>query len=203
MSMKDARQKSDKTRKRILDAAAKLFCELGYAGTTVREIGKEARIEAGSIYYYFSSKDDIISEILDIAMSELIRNVRHSIDKIPENTDFRELIYILIRSHLHSIIDNRNYTLATRRITGQIPDHIKSRNNILREEYAAIWRDILYEGQKRGVLIKRSNMSLARLYILGALNWAAEWYRPGRQSIDNIARDLATIVMDGLVAERR
>lgn len=201
--MKDITPKSDGTRKRILDAAATLFCELGYVGTTMRDIAKEAQIEAGSIYYYFPSKDDIVSEVLDLAMSNLIRYVRNSINELSHDTEFRDLMYIAIRSHLHAIIENGNYTLATRRIMGQIPERVKASNRILREEYAAVWRDILDEGQKRGALRTPGNMSLARLYILGALNWAAEWYRPGGQSIENIARDLTTIVMDGLVAEKR
>ena len=38
----------------------------------------------------------------------------------------------------------------------------------------------------------------ARLLILGALNWTAEWFKPGNRSIDDISHGFAAIVMDGL-----
>jgi len=53
-------RKSEATRKRILDAAAILFGDQGYTATTLRQIAKSARIDAGSIYYYFASKEEIL-----------------------------------------------------------------------------------------------------------------------------------------------
>ncbi|MCG8382788.1 MAG: TetR/AcrR family transcriptional regulator, partial [Gammaproteobacteria bacterium] len=53
-------KKSDISRTQILDAAAKLFRKHGYATTTLRLIANEANLKAGSIYYYFGSKEEIL-----------------------------------------------------------------------------------------------------------------------------------------------
>jgi type II secretory pathway pseudopilin PulG len=52
--------KSANSQKRVLDAAAKIFRDYGYAGTTMRAIADEADLQAGSIYYHYKSKDDLI-----------------------------------------------------------------------------------------------------------------------------------------------
>jgi AcrR family transcriptional regulator len=52
------------TRQRILNAAAKLFSERGFDGTSVRDIATELGIANPSIYYHFKSKADILTELL-------------------------------------------------------------------------------------------------------------------------------------------
>jgi AcrR family transcriptional regulator len=48
------------TVERILDAAAHIFHEQGYAGTTTNEIADEAEVSVGSLYQYFPNKDAIL-----------------------------------------------------------------------------------------------------------------------------------------------
>ena len=52
------------TRQRILDAAAVLFGDQGYSATTMRQIARRARIDAGTVYYYFASKEEILDEVI-------------------------------------------------------------------------------------------------------------------------------------------
>ena len=62
--------KSEKSRNAILISAAALFRHQGYSATTLRQIAGKARIKAGSIYYYFDSKEEILAEVLE-------RGLRH------------------------------------------------------------------------------------------------------------------------------
>src|ERR1700727_1573345 len=57
--------KSEKSRQSVLEAAAKLFRQQGYSATTLRQIAGMAEIKAGSIYFYFDSKEAILDEVLD------------------------------------------------------------------------------------------------------------------------------------------
>ena len=54
-SMTKKLPKSAISQKRVLDAAAKIFRDYGYAGTTMRAIADEADLKAGSIYYHYES----------------------------------------------------------------------------------------------------------------------------------------------------
>ena len=64
----DDLSKSERTREAILAAAARLFRYQGYHATTMRDIAQKSGVEAGSIYYHFQSKDEILSEVLDIGV---------------------------------------------------------------------------------------------------------------------------------------
>src|SRR5215475_5023908 len=63
-----ATSKSEKSRDSILSAAAKLFRRQGYSATTLRQIAAMAEIKAGSVYYYFDSKEQILDEVLHLGL---------------------------------------------------------------------------------------------------------------------------------------
>ncbi|MHB2167973.1 TetR family transcriptional regulator [Alsobacter sp. R-9] len=192
--------KSAQSQKRLLDAAAKIFRDYGYAGTTMRAIAEEADLQAGSIYYHYKSKDELIGEVLDIGINAVIDSVRNATAALPPEATGVERIETAIRAHLSAILEFGDYTLATRRVFGQVPDEIRAKNLKLRDTYAAMWRDILLDAQKRGELRPDVNLTLTRLFVLGALNWVVEWYKPGGRSIEEVAREFAALVVRGMAA---
>ena len=52
--------KSEETRQKILDAALRMFRELGFEQATMREIAKQAGVATGLAYYYFPKKEDLV-----------------------------------------------------------------------------------------------------------------------------------------------
>ncbi len=52
--------KSEETRKKILEAALRLFRERGFAESTMRDIAQEAKVATGLAYYYFPKKEDLV-----------------------------------------------------------------------------------------------------------------------------------------------
>lgn len=69
------------TRQRVLDAARELFETKGYEETTVREIAVRAEVSVGSVFTTFSSKGDILSQVmadrLDALYGELDKVMPH------------------------------------------------------------------------------------------------------------------------------
>jgi AcrR family transcriptional regulator len=55
-------------RAEILDAAAELFTELGYAGTSTRAIAERVGIKQASLYYHFAGKDELLLELLELSV---------------------------------------------------------------------------------------------------------------------------------------
>lgn len=64
------------TRQRILDVAARLFTEKGYAATSVRDIAKALGIANPSLYYHFKSKAEILDAVL-LRSTESILSLIH------------------------------------------------------------------------------------------------------------------------------
>ena len=53
------------TKQRIIYSAIRLFSEKGYQATTIAEIAKASEANAGSVYFFFQTKQDILLAVLD------------------------------------------------------------------------------------------------------------------------------------------
>ncbi len=93
MSLRDRKKKQ--RNKRIFAAGARLFKEKGYADVTISDIAKEADVGVGTIYNYFSSKNDILLSIV----------VEMCIEKKPEEKIFADDPVRTIVSYLNSYFD--------------------------------------------------------------------------------------------------
>jgi AcrR family transcriptional regulator len=188
------------TRERILLEAARLFRHHGYAATTLREIADAAHIKAGSIYYHFASKEEILGDVLDKGIQAVSDAVRERIEALPAGASFRDRIAAGIEGHLWGLLHNGDFTSANIRIYGQIPTSAKNRHRVVRRAYADLW-DRLFEGaMASGELRSDSSAGVIRLFVLGALNWTVEWYNPQRGSYQDFSRQLTEIVFNGVLA---
>ena len=68
--------KSERTRQRILDAAAKVFREQGYANARLADIAELADMQTGSLYYHFDGREDLVAEILRLGVETSWQHVR-------------------------------------------------------------------------------------------------------------------------------
>lgn len=59
------------TRQRVLDAARELFDTEGYDKTTIRKIAERAEVSVGSVFTSFSSKGDVLSEVMQARLGDL------------------------------------------------------------------------------------------------------------------------------------
>jgi AcrR family transcriptional regulator len=60
-------QQARATRRRIIDQAAKLFIEQGYAATTIDQISTAAGVAAQTVYFHFRNKATVLKEVVDVA----------------------------------------------------------------------------------------------------------------------------------------
>jgi AcrR family transcriptional regulator len=58
-------EKSERSRRLLLDVALELFSHRGYGATSVREIADAARVSTGSVYHHFPDKESIFRTLLD------------------------------------------------------------------------------------------------------------------------------------------
>lgn len=67
--------KGERTRRRLLDAAERLFATKGYDPTSLRDVANAAEIKEPGIYNYFSSKEQLYSEVLERALQPLVDTI--------------------------------------------------------------------------------------------------------------------------------
>lgn len=185
------------TRERILLEAARLFRHHGYAATTLREVADAAGIKAGSIYYHFESKEQILGEVLDKGILAVATAVRERVEALPKDATARKKVAAAIEGHLWGLLHHGDFTSANIRIYGQIPAAAKNRHRKVRREYADYWDALLDEAMQRGELRSDIGATIARLFVIGALNWTVEWYNPQKGSFEDFVEQVTTIVFDG------
>ncbi|MEQ1807268.1 MAG: TetR/AcrR family transcriptional regulator, partial [Burkholderiaceae bacterium] len=166
------------TRERVLLEAARLFRHHGYSATTLREVADAAGIKAGSIYYHFESKEQILGEVMDKGIHVVAAAVRERIDALAKGATARQRIAAAIEGHLWGLLHHGDFTSANIRIYGQIPTAAKNRHRLVRRAYADYWDRLLDDAMQRGELRADSSTAVMRLFVIGALNWTVEWYNP-------------------------
>lgn len=194
----DADSKSARTRARILDAAAHVLSAKGFAGTRLSDVADYAEIQAPAIYYYFGSREELIEEVMYCGVAELRRHVQDALNELPPETSALDRIMTAVEAHLRHELEISDYATASIRNSGQIPQHLRARQ--LKEEasYGRIWRRLFDNAQADGQIRADLDLRYAQLLALGALNWAAEWRDPQRDSVDGIVATAQSLVSHGL-----
>ena len=196
--------KSARTRKRILDAGASAFRRDGYASVTLKDIAALAGLQAGSLYYHFDSKEEIVEEVLELGVEGVSAATREAVDALGTGADPMARLRAAIAAHLKFVLAESDYAVANIRILSQVPKEIRQRHLKRQRRYGAFWRDLFESAAKAGKLRTHLDLSVVRMLTLGALNWSVEWYdENGPQRPGAIAGHLSTMILEGLAAHER
>jgi len=185
--------KSARTRERILDAAAHVLSRKGYAGTRLSDVADQAEIQAPAIYYYFPSRDDLIEEVMWSGIAHMREHMTRVLAALPPHADPLDRIDAAVEAHLRYCLEISDYTTASIRNAGQVPESIAIRYAAEASQYGDMWRKLLQDADNAGL-----DPMAARMMVLGALNWAAEWWNPRRGSLDTVVRTAQSLVRHGL-----
>jgi AcrR family transcriptional regulator len=182
-------------RRQILNAAAHLLKHRGYEATTTRAIATAVGIKGGSIYHHFPSKDAIVGEVVNEGVRVVYEAVVAALAALPKRAGPRRRLETAVRAHLLSSLEHSDYTSASIRTFAFLPEAVRRECRAERRRYEKLWRDLIDELNAAGLIGAEISQDSVRLLLLGAVNWAGEWYRPGRMGIDKIARDFAACVL--------
>lgn len=184
----------DKTesRKALVQAAAKLFREKGYERTTVRDLARAVGMQSGSLFYHFSSKGEILFEVMRQGIESVTENVRNELANIDSP---REKLVAVTRSHLDTLLCNSEASLASLLYEWRsLPEDQKNKIVSSRDEYETLCREILDEAKAEN-LVQGDTKLLARLW-LGSINWTTQWFNDsGKLSIQELAEQIVDLML--------
>ncbi len=201
VSVGDTRRvrKGERSRMRILDAAARLLSCRGYAGTTLTDIAADAEMQAGSLYYHFDSKDLIVEEVLRVGIDHAREAIDTALGTLGPDACGAERLAEAIVAYVNCIVAESNFTVANIRCFNESPPQTRQSLAVPLREFTNLWVDLLTEGQADSSLRADANpRALARILISG-LNSLASWYHPGGElRLEDLARQFADMVLCGL-----
>jgi AcrR family transcriptional regulator len=181
-----------KRRGEVVDAAARVFHARGYEATSIQDIADEVGILKGSIYYYISSKEDVLFEILDEVHRAAFTSVQ---DAIESGTDplaqIGSFVATLARFNADNLERMGIFLHDFRSLSAGRREEIVRE----RDRYDVILRRLLSAGKDRGVVCPDIDPKLTALAVMGMINTIYHWYRPGgglrSQYIGSVYADLA------------
>jgi TetR/AcrR family transcriptional regulator, cholesterol catabolism regulator len=194
----DPASKSARTRTRIMDAAARVLSATGYAGTRLADVAEQAGLQAPAIYYHFSSREDLIEEVMWAGIADMRRHVGAALDKTQPDVDPLDRVLTAVEAHLRHELQISDYATASIRNAGQVPASIRRRQLVEEAAYGELWRDLIRTAAAAGRIRAGLDLYVAQMLVFGALNWTAEWWNPRRGSIDAVVANAQLFIRHGL-----
>lgn len=187
--------------RQILEAAAQIFHERGYADTSVQDVANAVGLLKGSLYYYIESKEDLLFRVLqDVhAQAKQILDVVPAMDVPP-----LERLAAYVRGHVEFNLRNIEKVAVYYHDFEQLSPERREEIVATRKRYEEFVIELIEEAQKAGDVDPDLDAHVATYSVLGMLNWVYTWYRPGgKVSISDFADLVAEIVVGGLRSVNR
>jgi len=179
-------------RRAVLDAAATLLVEQGYAATTLRQIAQDVGIKAGSIYHHFASKEDLFVEVFRHGITVMIDAFNHT----DETT---QPVLAHVRAHLGALFEHGPYTASHVTAFFTAPPSIRTAVVPARDQYEGLWNTMLAEQLPH---LNDKDVALHRLILFGAMNTTIEWFDvKGNLTLDDLAGAITQQFLTGVLQE--
>ncbi|HTE37089.1 MAG TPA: TetR/AcrR family transcriptional regulator [Reyranella sp.] len=160
------------SRAKLLSVSARLFARGGFEATSMRDIAARAGMLAGSMYYHFPSKNDLIAAVYEAGVAEIGAAVDAALDEA--RGPWPRLGAACV-AHLESLLADSAHAAVMTADLSRLDSRLKRRLVTLRDSYEKRFVELVAALP----LPAATDRSLWRLQLLGALNWTPTWYRPG------------------------
>ncbi|KUH99765.1 TetR family transcriptional regulator [Mycolicibacterium acapulense] len=184
-------------RAELLELAATMFAERGLRATTVRDIADSAGILSGSLYHHFSSKEEMVDEVLRGFLDWLFTRYQEIVDTEPNPLErlkglFMTSFEAIEHRHAQVVI----YQDEAKRLSGQERfSYVEQRN----KEQRKMWLDLLNQGVEEGYFRPDIDVDLVYRFIRDTTWVSVRWYQPGGPlTAEEVGRQYLAIVLGGI-----
>ena len=179
----------------ILESAAQVFRQKGFHGASMAEIAEAVQLQKASLYHHFSSKQDILLELLNRALEMVTEGM---LQVMAKDAPADEKLRLAMCSYLKILSEQGDLVSVMLLEHRSLDSEYRSRHIPHRDRFEKMWRDLIQQGVDTGIFAC-DNIPLTVRSLMGVMNWTITWYRPdGKLSIDEISDDFASMFMNGL-----
>jgi AcrR family transcriptional regulator len=194
------KQTSDRNsvKERIVKAAADLFMERGFGGTTVREIGERAGVGQSSLYHHARSKGQLLAEL----HAKHVQDISGRLEAIVKSKDSPAIqLRGVVKALLAMVHTHKAVVTVYLRESYALSDEAREEVAVARKNNDSIVERIIQRGIDSGEFRSDLDVTLTRRAILGMCNWAYQWYNAkGPYSIDDISEYFADLAEASVIS---
>lgn len=178
----------------VLSASSALFASKGYGRASIRDVSKATGMSLAGLYYYFSSKE----ELLFLIQFRTFQSISEKLRKIIKSeADPQTCLHRMIEMHFEYFIRHMSDLKICSREIDSLEGEFYQEVAEKRKEYFDLTQSI-FERMNIQSGESPADSRLAALYLFGTLNWIYQWYRPGRYpDAGEMASQLSGIYLQG------
>jgi AcrR family transcriptional regulator len=164
----------DERRDAIVAKAAELYARFGFLGCSISDLAHACGVSKSLLYHYFSSKEDILFEIMD----GHVRALATAAAKTEAEADPAKRLRALTRGFMALYVD----AAAAHKVLVNDLDKLppKRRASVVAAERALIETvDGLIKQLSRKLAVRAQERRMATMMYFGMINWTHTWFDPG------------------------
>jgi AcrR family transcriptional regulator len=184
-------------RDQILETSAQIIRQKGFHAASMQDIATAVNLQKASLYHHFSSKQEILLELLARALDLLTERLLDvfSLD-LPVDIKLRQAMQV----YLESLAEHADLAAVLLLEHRSLDPESHDRHIPRRDRFERLWRDLIQDGI-RSKVFQKTDPAMAARALLGVMNWTITWYRPdGALPIGKISDEFATLFLEGLLA---
>lgn len=183
----------------VLKTSAAIFAEKGYHSTSIRDISRATGMSLSGLYYYFTSKEELLFLIQDHCFSTVLEDCRKLIATVGDPV---HRLTLLIENHLNYFVNNMNEMKVLSHESNSIGGDLFRKVNTKKRQYVDLTMELLRE-----ISLKHSvegiDIRVATFTLFGMMNWIYNWYNP-RKDVDvaGLSRNITRIFLSGFLGDK-
>ncbi|WP_244333050.1 TetR family transcriptional regulator [Gordonia polyisoprenivorans] len=141
----------------------------------------------------------MVAATLEVGQQRVREHVQEAIAETARQPWDQQLT-TAVTAHLRIQLELSDFAKAVSRNAGHVPEPIREQMHAESEAYHNVWRALLIDGQSLGWVNPHLDLSLSRMLVIGALNWATEWWAGGKP-MDDLVMTACELIRAGLAPQ--
>ena len=193
-------QKYKQQRLQAIRAAAAVFADKGFHGSSTRDIAEHMGIKQGSLYYYFKSKEEALGEVCLFGIEDYVGHMKVI---AASDQNFEAKLMATITSHLSSYRERNEALKVYNDERLYLPEEKRRNLKSLGSGYRQALEEIFEEGVQSGALRESIDCHFAAQAVIGICNaWGDIIVRDPELELFDIIQKCTDLLMNGF-RERR
>jgi TetR/AcrR family transcriptional regulator, cholesterol catabolism regulator len=183
----------------VLEHAARIFCEKGYEGASMRDLSRATGMSLAGLYHYFESKEELLYLIQKHTFRTIIDNLR---ERLETSADPEERIRIFIKNHVAYFLANKEAMKVLTHEDETLKNGRGTEVRAIKREYYRICLGLVEDFHRDQGL--EFSGRLAVLSLFGMINWIYTWHNPRVDAdAETLAGQMGDIFLHGVLQTAR